>query len=78
MSYLIHFYIFAIERDGARISGFVDTSFISFSEAQCCPLHDLNGLSRQWVWDTSGADVMRDAPFRPCRHSQVKRIWGRY
>ena len=72
-----HFYLFAIEGDGPRLAGFVDTALKSFSEVQFCRLHDLNELSRKWAWDPSGADVIRDVAFRPCRHSEVKRIWGR-
>ncbi len=69
-----HFYLFAIDGDGACVAGFVDAYFMRFREVQWCPLNDLNELRRRW--GTGESPLIRDVTFTPCRHSQVKPIWG--
>src|SRR4051794_29243702 len=69
-----HFYIFAIDCDGTCVVGFVDAYFMRFCEVQWCPFNGLNELSRRW--GTGGSYLIRDVTFIPCRHSQVKPIWG--
>jgi len=68
------FYICAIDDSDASVAGFVDSRLAPFRELQICPLNDLNELSRRW--GTGESTVMQDVTFLPCRHSQVKLIWG--
>lgn len=72
------FYIWAMDDDEARVAGFVDSNLTAFGQLQWCPRNDLAKLKRSWSWDPGESTVMRDATFIPCRHSQVKLIWGKH